>query len=49
MELGFYTFADVMPSPETRKTMSPAQRLRNLIEEIELADQVGLDFARRNA
>lgn len=43
MELGFYTFADVMPSPLTGETISPAQRLRNLIEEIELADQVGLD------
>ena len=43
MELGFYTFADVMPSPETGEMISPAQRLRNLIEEIELADQVGLD------
>ncbi len=43
MELGFYTFADVMPSPETGETISPQQRLRNLIEEIELADQVGLD------
>jgi alkanesulfonate monooxygenase SsuD/methylene tetrahydromethanopterin reductase-like flavin-dependent oxidoreductase (luciferase family) len=37
MELGLYTFADV--SPET----DPARRLRNLLEEIELADQVGLD------
>jgi probable LLM family oxidoreductase len=37
MELGLYTFADV--GPETY----PARRLRNLLEEIELADQVGLD------
>lgn len=43
MELGFYTFADVMASPQTGETISPAQRLRNLLEEIELADQVGLD------
>ncbi len=43
MELGIYTFADVMASPETGETISPAQRLRDLIEEIELADQVGLD------
>src|SRR3984893_16545381 len=43
MELGIYTFADVMSSPETGETISTAQRLRNLIEEIELADQVGLD------
>jgi probable LLM family oxidoreductase len=37
MELGLYTFADV------GSEIDPAQRLRNLIEEIELADQVGLD------
>ncbi|GCE20127.1 LLM class flavin-dependent oxidoreductase [Dictyobacter kobayashii] len=43
MELGIYTFADMAPSPHTGERISPAQRLRNLIEEIELADQVGLD------
>jgi probable LLM family oxidoreductase len=37
MEVGVYTFAELSPS------VSPAQRLRNLIEEMELADQVGLD------
>ena len=43
MELGIYTFAELTPDPETGRTISPAERLRNLIEEIELADQVGLD------
>src|SRR4051794_18816107 len=38
MELGIYTFADVDGG------ISPAQRLRNLLEEIELADQVGLEI-----
>ena len=37
MEIGVYTFAELGPS------VSPAQRLRNLVEEMELADQVGLD------
>jgi probable LLM family oxidoreductase len=37
MEIGMYTFADIGP------TISAGQRLNNLIEEIELADQVGLD------
>ncbi len=37
MELGLYTFADVGHG------IDPAQRLRNLVEEIELTDQVGLD------
>lgn len=43
MELGLYTFADVMLSPQSGEMISPVQRLRNLMEEIELADQVGLD------
>jgi probable LLM family oxidoreductase len=43
MELGIYTFAEVTPDPSTGLTISPAERLRDLIEEIELADQVGLD------
>ncbi|MEP6892939.1 MAG: Atu2307/SP_0267 family LLM class monooxygenase [Gaiellaceae bacterium] len=38
MELGLYTFAEV-----TSDEISPEQRLRDLLEEIELADQLGLD------
>ena len=37
MEIGAYTFADVGPG------ISAEQRLQNLLEEIELADRVGLD------
>ena len=44
MELGLYTFADVGTDPVTGHSVSPAERLRNLVEEIELADQLGLDF-----
>jgi probable LLM family oxidoreductase len=43
MEIGVYTFAETTPDPETGRTVSAAQRLRDLMEEIELADQVGLD------
>ncbi|NTF68808.1 LLM class flavin-dependent oxidoreductase [Rhizobium rhizogenes] len=43
MELGLYTFADVNPDPALNKGAEAARRLNNLIEEIELADQVGLD------
>jgi probable LLM family oxidoreductase len=43
MELGLYTFADVGADPETGRAIGPAERLKNLIEEIELADQAGLD------
>ena len=42
MELGLYTFADVSLT-QGPDAISPYQRLRNLMEEIELADQVGLD------
>src|SRR5712691_8343802 len=43
MELGIYTFAELTPDAGTGVTLTPQQRLRDLIEEIELADQVGLD------
>ncbi len=43
MELGLYTFAEATPDSATGKTVSPQQRLHDLMEEIELADQVGLD------
>jgi probable LLM family oxidoreductase len=43
MELGIYTFAEATPDPSTGHLVPPAQRLRDLIEEIELADEVGLD------
>ncbi len=39
MEIGIYTFADVPAG----KPDFAGQRLRNLVEEMELADQVGLD------
>jgi probable LLM family oxidoreductase len=41
MEIGIYTFAELAAGQGG--TLDPATRLRNLIEEIELADQVGLD------
>ena len=43
-ELGVYTFADRAVRPLTDHEVSPAQRLRDLLEEIELADQLGLDL-----
>ena len=42
-ELGIYSFAELTPDPVTGAMISPAQRLHNLLETIELADQVGLD------
>src|ERR1700760_4550873 len=43
MEIGIDSFAAVLPDPITGKMPRPADRLANLIEEIEVADQVGLD------
>ena len=43
MELGVYTFAEMSPDPKTGARIDPQTRLRNLMEEVELADQVGLD------
>ncbi len=43
MQLGIDSFVDINPDPETGKTISPVERVRDLLEEIELADQVGLD------
>ncbi len=43
MELGLYTFAETTPDPSTGRIVSAAERLRNLMEEIELADELGLD------
>lgn len=42
-ELGIYTFAELTPNPETGRAITPQVRLRQLLEEIELADRVGLD------
>ena len=43
MELGITTFGELTPDPKTGKTISAGERLCDLIEEIELADQVGLE------
>jgi probable LLM family oxidoreductase len=43
MQLGLYTFGDVGVDPVTGRQIGPAERLRHLVEEITLADQVGLD------
>jgi len=43
MELGISTFVELTPDQQTGKTISPQQRMQDLIEEIELADQAGLE------
>src|SRR5580765_5636669 len=43
MQIGVYTFVENTPDPTTGRTMPATQRLRDLMEEVELADQVGLE------
>jgi probable LLM family oxidoreductase len=43
MEIGVSTFVETTPDVQTGKVASHAQRLREVVEEIILADQVGLD------
>src|SRR6266481_3761682 len=43
MQIGVDSFAAAISDPGTGLTISPVQRMQNLLEEIELADQVGLD------
>jgi probable LLM family oxidoreductase len=43
MQIGIDSFAAAIQDPETGITIAPTERLHNLLEEIELADQVGLD------
>ncbi|MGX6446946.1 LLM class flavin-dependent oxidoreductase [Patulibacter sp. S7RM1-6] len=43
MELGLATFADLGRDPSTGREVTPQQRMRQLLEEAELAEQVGLD------
>jgi probable LLM family oxidoreductase len=43
MELGIYSFGEATPDPETGRTISAHERVQRLLDEIELADKVGLD------
>ena len=42
-ELGLYSFAELTPDPNTGEMLTPRERMQDLLESIELADQVGLD------
>jgi alkanesulfonate monooxygenase SsuD/methylene tetrahydromethanopterin reductase-like flavin-dependent oxidoreductase (luciferase family) len=43
MQIGVDSFGAVTSDPATGLNVSPVQRMQNLLEEIVLADQVGLD------
>src|ERR1700745_962273 len=42
MQIGIDSFAAAISDPATGLTLSPVERMRHLLEEIELADEVGL-------
>lgn len=44
MEIGISTFVETTPDVDTGKVIAHAERLREVVEEIILADQVGLDI-----
>lgn len=44
MELGIYSFGDVQRDPNTGALGSTAEAMRNLVEAIQVADDVGLDY-----
>src|ERR1700683_5521059 len=43
MQIGIDSFAAAISDPVTGLTLNPVERMQHLLEEIELADQVGLD------
>ena len=43
MQFGIFSIADITPDPTTGRVPSEQQRLRSIIEQAELAEQVGLD------
>ncbi len=43
MEIGITTFAENTPDPDSGRLLTPHERMMNLMEEIELADQLELD------
>ncbi len=43
MEIGVFSFGETRTDPETGRQLEAGERLRRLVEEVELADQVGLD------
>lgn len=44
MDIGIHSFAAILPDPVTGAVPDAADRMAGLLEEIELADRVGIDF-----
>ncbi len=45
MDLGFYTFGDLGTGDGNTRPPSPGQRIRDILERVRLADEVGLAYA----
>ena len=43
MELGIYSFGEATPDPKSGQTITAHERVKRLLDEIELADKIGLD------
>ncbi len=43
LQIGIDSFVATMPDPVTRATVAPAERMRQLLEEVTRADETGLD------
>ncbi len=43
IQIGIDSFVSTVADPATGLTLSPVERMRNLLEEVERADQVGID------
>jgi alkanesulfonate monooxygenase SsuD/methylene tetrahydromethanopterin reductase-like flavin-dependent oxidoreductase (luciferase family) len=44
MELGLYTFGDVIPDLNTGKMISPRERMKQMLDMAQIADEAGLDI-----
>ena len=44
MELGIYTFGDIVPDPKTSRVVSGQERMRQMLDMAKLADEAGLDI-----
>ncbi|MGO2606120.1 MAG: LLM class flavin-dependent oxidoreductase, partial [Brachybacterium tyrofermentans] len=43
MQFGIFTIADITPDPTTGKVPTENERLKGMVEQAKLAEQVGLD------
>ena len=44
MELGIYTFGDLVADPHTGRRQSAAERMRQMLDMASVADKAGLDI-----